>query len=61
MQQEKLGNVLLRIENIDQTKEFVEIPITVTPEFPIGSLIILPLVILATIIFSTKYVKVLYE
>lgn len=57
----QLGDVVLRIENIDQTEEFVEIPITVTPEFPLGGLIILPIVILAAIIFSSKYAKVLYE
>lgn len=30
------GSVVLRIENINQSDEYVEIPIVVTPEFPLG-------------------------
>lgn len=56
-----LGDITLRIENIDESSEFVEIPLVVTPEFPLGSLIILtvgfPLLIilfrLKTNLFST--------
>lgn len=33
------GNLVLRIENIDQSSESVDIPITVAPEFPMGSLL----------------------
>jgi len=50
-----IGNVILRIENIDQSQEFVEIPIIVTPEFPLGSLLILPLTFLIFIIISSKF------
>ena len=47
-----LGTVTLRIENIDQSGEFVEIPISVTPEFPYGSLIVLLLVFVMIITLS---------
>ncbi len=30
------GSVMLRIENINQSDEYIEIPIVVTPEFPLG-------------------------
>lgn len=33
------GHLVLRIENIDQSSESVEIPIMVAPEFPMGSLL----------------------
>ena len=41
---ENLGEITLRIENIDGTNEFVEIPITVTPEFPLGIFLIFPII-----------------
>lgn len=56
-----MGNAILRIENIDQSQEFVEIPITVTPEFPFGSLLFLPLAFLIFIIFSSKFRNRFYE
>jgi len=40
----ELGQVTLRIENIDISTEFVEMPLSVTPEFPIGTLIVFSLV-----------------
>lgn len=44
--QEHVGPLTLRIENIDQSGEYVEIPISVTPEFPIGSILVM------TVLFS---------
>lgn len=52
---ENLGEVTLRIENIDQSSEFAEISIVVTPEFPMGSLIILAVIFpLVIILFRLK-------
>jgi hypothetical protein len=56
-----IGNVILRIENIDQSQEFVEIPIIVTPEFPLGSLLILPLTFLIFIIISSKFKNLIVQ
>jgi len=47
-----LGTITLRIENIDESREFVEIPISVTPEFPFGSLIVLLFVFVMIITLS---------
>ena len=44
--QEYVGPLTLRIENIDQSGEYVEIPISVTPEFPLGSILVM------TVLFS---------
>ena len=52
-----LGQMILRIEKIDGSSEFVEIPLSVTPEFPLGSLVVLTTVFLAAIIFSKNHAK----
>ena len=41
-----VGQNILRIENIDKSSEYVEIPISVTPEFPLSIMIVF------TIVFS---------
>lgn len=48
----QIGQITLRFENINQSGEFVEIPIVVTPEFPLGPAIILFAMFSLTIIFS---------
>ena len=49
-----LGTNILRIENINDSGEYVELPITVTPEFPIGVLYILPISLLIVILFMNR-------
>ncbi|MGI0003544.1 MAG: peptidase, partial [Nitrosopumilaceae archaeon] len=51
-----IGQVILRVENIDGSQEFIEIPISVTPEFPIGSMLALT-TIFTSIIILTKFTK----
>jgi len=51
-----IGRVILRVENIDGSDEFIEMPISVTPEFPLGSMMIL-LVIFTTVILLSKVSK----
>ncbi|MBI3253615.1 MAG: hypothetical protein HYZ56_02700 [Nitrosopumilales archaeon] len=46
-----LGLMTLRIENIDESLEFVEIPLSVTPEFPVGSLIVFFIVFSSMFLF----------
>lgn len=54
--EQDLGNIQLRIENIDQSNEFVEIPINVVPELS-GSLVVYSLVFgcACMIILSSKF------
>lgn len=47
-----LGSTMLRIENINNSDEFVELPINVTPEFPLGVILILPLSLFGIVLFS---------
>lgn len=49
---DNLGGVTLRIENIDKSSEFVEIPLVVTPEFPLTALLVLPLSLIVIILLS---------
>lgn len=49
-----LGNVILRIENIDNSNEFAEITTGVTPEFGIIATMILACGIISIVIISTK-------
>lgn len=52
------GDVTIRIEKIAGTDEFVEIPVNVTPEFPLGISIVFVMMIISMIVISkTKYVK----
>ena len=52
------GDLTLRIEKIDGTEDFVEIPIRVAPEFPFATSILLGILIFSTILISkTKFVK----
>jgi hypothetical protein len=51
---DNLGEVTLRLENIDKSSEYVEISIVVTPEFPLTALLVLPLSLIVIILFS-KY------
>ena len=37
---------------IDESSEFVEIPLVVTPEFPMSALLVLPLSLIVIILFS---------
>ena len=55
-----LGEITLRLENINKSSEFIEIPIAVTPEFPLTALLVLPLSLIVIILFSkfSKYNKV---
>jgi hypothetical protein len=46
-----LGSATLRIENINNSGEFVELPINVTPEFPLGVILILPVFLFGIILF----------
>ena len=47
-----LGGAMLRIENINNSGEFIELPINVTPEFPLGVILILPLSLFGIVLFS---------
>lgn len=51
-----LGDVTLRIENIDQSQEFVEVPLSVTPEFPFSVFFVLVLSVIS-LVFTTKFLK----
>ncbi|MEW6044845.1 MAG: peptidase, partial [Thermoproteota archaeon] len=50
--EEYVGPLTLRIENIDQSDEFVEIPIMVTPEFPVVFLVLI--VALVPLVFASR-------
>lgn len=53
------GELFLRIEKINGTQEYVEIPIHVAPEFPVFASIILGILILFTVMVSkTKYLEI---
>lgn len=55
---EEHGDLTLRIEKINGTDEFVEIPINVTPEFPLGIPVVFAIMIISMIILSkTKYIR----
>ncbi|MGQ0772763.1 MAG: peptidase, partial [Nitrososphaerota archaeon] len=41
LSEQHLGNLVLKIENIAKSSEYAEIPIFVTPEFPISTILIL--------------------
>ena len=47
-----LGGAMLRIENINNSDEFIELPINVTPEFPLGVILILTIFLLGIVLFS---------
>ena len=47
-----LGNVVLRIENIDQSNEFAEITTAVTPEFGTIAIFVFIIAIISTIVIS---------
>lgn len=49
-----LGNVVLRIENIDQSNEFAEITTAITPEFGTITIFVLIIAIISTIVISTN-------
>ena len=51
-----LGDVTLRIENIDQSQEFVKIPLSVTPEFPVSVFFVLVLSLIS-LVFATKFFR----
>ena len=46
------GPLTLKISNIDQTNEYVELPITVTPEFPLGWLLVFVVLFTGVIVLS---------
>lgn len=52
-----VGTVTLRIENIDQSGEYVEIPISVTPEFSIGTMLMLFTAFGITLVASKSRIK----
>ncbi|MCV0412191.1 peptidase [Nitrosarchaeum sp.] len=54
--EKETGDLTIRIENIAGTDEYVEIPINVTPEFPLG-ISIMFMIIISILMISTKYVK----
>ena len=49
-----LGNIILRIENIDTTHEFAEITTSVTPEFGSITMMIFAIAIISIMMISTK-------
>lgn len=49
-----LGSITLRIENIDGSQEYVDLPTSVTPEFPLGVMMILSISLVAIIIQLKK-------
>lgn len=52
------GDLTLRVEKIAGTDEYVEIPINVTPEFPLGmSIVLVTIMSLLVIISKTRYIK----
>lgn len=56
--EQETGDLTVRIENIAGTDEYVEIPIHVTPEFPLGFLVIIGISgIFVIILTKTKFVK----
>ena len=48
----QLGQITLRIDNIDKSGEFAEVPIVVTPEFPFGSLVTISIIFSILVLFS---------
>jgi len=53
------GDITLRIEKIDGTEEYIEIPIQVAPEYSFAISLLLGILILSTILISkTKFVKI---
>jgi len=50
--QEYVGPLILRIENIDQSGEYVEVPISVTPEFPLGSIFVITALFSFVVLFA---------
>jgi len=48
----QVGQITIRIDNINNSGEFAEIPISVTPEFPFSSLIVLSVIFTAVIALS---------
>lgn len=51
------GTVTLRIENINQSKEHVEIPISITPEFPLGWLLVICILFSMMIVLTQLNIK----
>lgn len=51
------GPIILQIENIDQSDESIEIPIMVTPEFPLGIFLVLGVLFSVVIMMSRLYSK----
>lgn len=49
---ENVGPLTLRIENIDQSGEYAEIPISVTPEFPFGSILVMTALFSFALLFT---------
>jgi len=47
-----LGSTILRIENINNSGEFVELPINVTPEFPVSTLMVFAVIFSLIPMFS---------
>lgn len=47
-----VGPITLRIENIDQSGEYTEIPISVTPEFPFGSVLTMTALFFLVLLFT---------
>jgi hypothetical protein len=51
--EEHVGTLMLKLENIDSSNEFIEIPIAVTPEFPFGSILVMVVLFSFIILFAT--------
>jgi hypothetical protein len=49
------GPTTIRIENINNSGETVEIPIVVTPEFPLGLLLVITVGFMCLLLFRSKY------
>jgi hypothetical protein len=54
--EENKGTITLRIENIDQSDEFIEFPILVTPEFPLGMLLVV-VILFSVVVVTSRLVK----
>lgn len=59
--QEHAGNVIVRFENINHTGEFAEYLISVVPEFPVGTVIVLIASVFGFVIFvASRYKRLSY-
>ena len=51
---EKVGSYMIRIDNIDGLDEGAKVPLQVTPEFPLGALLVIATAIIAVVLISKQ-------